>query len=224
MNALSELSAMGARQVYLCSSDFFSRADAFDIASMARSHEMEVWIFTGITANTPNPGDALKSLEIAGVWLTLSGARRETHDAIAGAGSFDRTLELMHALRGQQQLVRLNAALGTWDLSALADLVELASQLECPITSDALRFPHSPSDGALPRPAIWIMPDGTVRPCRALGPIVGEVPRDSISDIWRQSLELRALAGARVQRSSECRQCLLRADCFRETAAERARV
>lgn len=219
--ALTDLASLHARQVILYGADFFSRPDALELLSAATAFGMEIAIFTDIVPTTPDFVEALSTLKIAGLWLTLYGARRETHDAVAGAGSFDRTLEIMSCLRARQQPVRLNAALGQWDPSALVDLVDLASRTECPITSDVF---SAQREGALARPAIWVMPDGTVRPCRALGPAVGTVLYDSLADLWHHSQILHALAGSKVAPSPGCQQCQLRASCFHESDAERSRV
>lgn len=224
VRALGELAELGTRQLFVCGPELFSRADALHLLAVARADGLRVSIFTDVTGATPHVVDALAALDLTGVWLTLYGARPETHDALAGAGSFDHTMEVLRSLRARQQPVRINALLAAWDLSALADLVELAGQTDCPITSDALVFPQSPSEGAIPRPALWVMPDGAVRPCRALGTPVGMVPQDSIADLWRASSELQAFAGVQVQRRPGCRLCLLRAACFNRPPAPGGRV
>jgi MoaA/NifB/PqqE/SkfB family radical SAM enzyme len=224
INGLTDLAGLGTRQIYFYGADLLSRPDLFSILSAARSHFMEVSIFTDVTAETPDIAEELARHGIAGLWLTLYGARPETHDIVAGPGAFRRMFDLVHSLRQQQQSVRLNAALARWDLSALADLVDLASSIECPIASDALRFGRTAEADALPRPSIWVMPDGTIRPCRALGPDVGDLSLESIDAVWRRSQELQRLAGVRVTRGPGCEQCLLRADCFHEPPMDRVRV
>jgi radical SAM protein with 4Fe4S-binding SPASM domain len=182
-----------------------------------------------VTASRRPWPNALAGLYLDGIWIPLYASDARGHDSVTRrAGSFRRAIGAIRALVERDQPVTINGFPRTAGLLDQECLVETAGYLECPIALDPLQhlrdLPNHTvaAEAAAPplesatarRPAIFVMSDGRVSPCRAHPMNAGTVVHDSVADLWQESPELREAALLPLVPQPGCNDCPMRTSCF----------
>jgi pyrroloquinoline quinone biosynthesis protein E len=125
-----EAAALGCVHVGLTGGEPSSRRDLDAIVRLAAGAGLYVHL---VTAGVPLAPEALAGLRDAGlrsVQLSVQDAEASASDAVAGTGCFERKLAVARAVRAAGLPLTLNVVLHRRNLARVADLIELAVQLD----------------------------------------------------------------------------------------------
>lgn len=104
----------------------FLRTDILQILEELRKEEIAIYILSNGTLVDKNRADALSSLGIRGVQVSIEGPRK-IHDGIRGNGSFTRAMKGVGHLLESGIRVTLNVTLSYMNADYVHELVSLAS-------------------------------------------------------------------------------------------------
>ena len=214
-----QLKDIGVFNLGLTGGEPFLRNDIFEILELARKDQFLVTILTTGVLIKKDEARRLKELGITSLEISLLGAKAETHDSIMRfPGAFDRMMAAVGFLKEEDLTVRFKSTLMLPNWKELSDMIQIAKDANCPISTSISVSPRvdgdlSPLSMALTRDEICqldqagvyggIMPGeehntGAVLTCRA-GKTVGAISpkgdvypciilRNSIGNIRDESL------------------------------------
>jgi MoaA/NifB/PqqE/SkfB family radical SAM enzyme len=130
---LSQAKAMGFNHVHLLGGEPLLRADVLDILTFARQDlDLKITMNTNGLLLTPRMIDSLIDLEIYQVAVSFEGTTAQTHDAIRGSGTFERTRKNLKKLgdcviaRGADMLVGVGYVITHAGLSDVKNVFQFA--------------------------------------------------------------------------------------------------
>jgi SynChlorMet cassette radical SAM/SPASM protein ScmE len=126
------------------------REDIFVLLEELTRHPFAVTMFTNGTLITEETADRLANYKLSSVSVSLDGSKPETHDALRGEGTFNRTLTGIQRLIQRGLTVGISCVVTQLNLGDLADTVKLAQETGAiGISFQNLRTLGVASDGAL---------------------------------------------------------------------------
>lgn len=129
VSVLREAKTLGAQQVNLTGGEIFCRPDCLDLIAEAYalgyfiSIETNGTLMTSATLNRLSQyGDRLR------ISYSVDGVTADTHDAVRGAGSFDRTMRAIHLTTDRNLNARIITVLSQGNLNEISAMTQLFVQ------------------------------------------------------------------------------------------------
>lgn len=129
LDLVEQLHAAGVFQVNFGGGEPFIRPDFEQILAACHGHGIMTCISTNGTLITPGLVERLASNRLVAIQVSLDGAKRETCDAVRGAGVFDAAIKAVKLLAATQIPTSINTVLTTQNADEIPAMHELARSL-----------------------------------------------------------------------------------------------
>lgn len=140
---LDTVAQKGSLFLHLTGGEPLMHRDFWEITTYAHRLKFALILHTNGTLITANIGDRLKQLNFVHVFLTILGAKRETHDSLTGVrSSFEKTISTLHILKEIGIKVSLTSTRLKENLDEIPEMERLAKKTR----TDLKIIPFQPFD------------------------------------------------------------------------------
>ena len=168
----------------------FLMQDIFEVLEELRRTGFNTYILSNGTHISWELALRLAATGVKGVQISIEGPEA-VHDSIRGAGSFSSSLKGIRNLLESGIELTLHTTLSGLNAHCFMDVIDFVSS----IGAKRLGFSRLvPSGGCAAGVfGLTILPDSTITPCRRMPIPIGNVKKDSLTEIWASSATLRTL-------------------------------
>lgn len=129
LDVIQRLAWVGVGFVVFSGGEPLLRKDLFDLMLACQSAGMKFGMRSNATLVTQETAGILRQLGLAVIGVSLDGATAETHDAVRGPGSFQKTMQGIALLRAADIPMNIEVVLSRRNVHQSLACVELAEQL-----------------------------------------------------------------------------------------------
>lgn len=146
---MNDLRALGTLSLTLTGGEPLTHPEWFDVARAARDRYFAVRLFTNGSLIDDATADAIASLNLAAVEVSLHGGTSDTHDrTTAVPGSFITLLDAVERLRARRVRVEMKTPVTNLNEHEIDAIRALAVELDVPCRLDAIITPRDDGDMA----------------------------------------------------------------------------
>jgi MoaA/NifB/PqqE/SkfB family radical SAM enzyme len=144
---MNDLRLLGTLNLTLTGGEPLAHPEWFDIARAARDRYFAVRLYTNGSLVDDSTADAIASLHLAAVEVSLHGATAETHDGTTAArGSYEALISAVSRLRSRGVRVEIKTPVTKLNEHEIDAMQALANRLDVPFRLDAIITPRDDGD------------------------------------------------------------------------------